>query len=169
VNIRKRHLVNPSLAAGTAVAALALVTAPHASAAATSVKGFSTSPTRFGSLAACQNVFTGPVTANLGDGRIAAAVNDVKFSFCEPGTGVSARSLPWTLDLKVDSSYTLKGVQLNISTYRGVCRYGGTLNGFMQFPGAYDVRGTLSRQYGDCGGSDQINVSNLIEVISLSG
>jgi hypothetical protein len=168
VTIRKRRLANPSLVAGTALAALALFTAPHASAAAGSVRGYSQEPTRFGSLASCQNVFTGSVTADQGDGRIVAAVNDVRFSFCRPGTAVTAAALPWTLDFRENSGYTINGVQVNITTYRGVCRYSGTLNGFMQLPGAYDLRGSLSRRNGDCGGPDQIHVGNLIEVISVS-
>ncbi|MFD0856035.1 hypothetical protein ACFQ07_27595 [Actinomadura adrarensis] len=97
-----------------------------------------------------------------------AAIDNVTFNFCQDGTRIVPRALPWTLDLNEDSSYTIKGVQVTITTRQGTCRYSGTLNGFTQFPGVYDLRGSLTRQSGGCGGSGQINVANLIEVIRVS-
>jgi hypothetical protein len=156
--------------AGAVVAASVLIAAPQASASTSggSVKGYSGQPTAFGSVAACQHVFTGSVTAQY-SGRITAGIGNVTFNFCKPGTSITAKGLPWTLNLDENRSYTLNGVQVNITTYRGTCLYGGTLNGFMQYPGVYDLRGSLTRQSGACGGSDQINVSNIPEVISVSG
>jgi hypothetical protein len=166
-------LVKLGVTLGVAVAALA-TTAPAASAArpAGSVKGFSEDRTTFGSLAACQNIFTGPVTFNNHIGRIKADLDSVTFNFCDTGTSVTANALPWKLDLQRNVSYTVSGVDVNITTAQGTCRYTGSLDGVGQgaqfFPDVYDVRGTLNRQTAGCGGPGQINVSNLTEVISIS-
>ncbi|MFG1711114.1 hypothetical protein ACFLIM_48965 [Nonomuraea sp. M3C6] len=162
----RRRLVKSGLAAGAAAAVLVLITAPQAS-ASSSVKGFSEDPTRFGTLAACQNTFTGPVTTDSSRG-IVASINNVTFNFCQAGTSVTPHALPWSLSLN-DSSYTIKGFSVNIATPKGRCQYSGTVNGFMEFPGVYDLRGLLTRQGSGCGGPEQLNVSNLSEVIGTNG
>jgi hypothetical protein len=162
----RRSLLKSGLVATVAAAVLTLTTAPQAS-ASTSVKGFSEDPTRFGTLATCQNIFTGPVTADSSRG-ITASINNVTFNFCQAGASVTPTALPWSLSLN-DSSYTIKGFSVNITTAKGRCRYSGTVNGIMQFPGVYDLRGLLTRQSPGCGGPEQLNVSNSIEVIGTNG
>jgi hypothetical protein len=161
------------MAVGAAIAALAIA-APLASAAParlSAVKGFSEDPTTFGSLASCQNIFTGPVTFQNGTGHIRADIDGVTFS-CGAGTSVTANALPWKLDLQRDVSYTISGIDVDISTAEGTCRYTGSVDGVTEGaeigPDVYDLRGTLNRQSAGCGGPDQINVGNLIEVVSFS-
>jgi hypothetical protein len=166
---RGSRLMKLGVAVVAAVAALA-VAVPSASASlpASSVKGFSEDRTTFGSLAACQNIFTGPATFDNHIGRIKADIKSVTFNFCDTGTSVTANALPWKLDLQRDDSYAISGVDVNITTSQGTCRYTGSIDGVGQFPDVYDLRGTLNRQTAGCGGPDQINVSNLTEVISFS-
>jgi hypothetical protein len=167
------RLMTLGLAVVAAVAALA-VAAPPASAArpTKSVNMFSEDRTLFGLLAACQNIFRGPVTFDNHIGRIKADINSVTFNFCDTGTSVTANALPWKLDLQRDISYTISGVDVNITTSQGTCRYTGSINGLGQgaenFPDVYDLRGTLNLQTAGCGGPDQINVSNLVEVIGVN-
>ena len=167
MSIRKRSLVKASVIASAVIATSAMVAAPSAS-ASSSVKGYSEDPTRFGSLATCQNVFTGPVTAEDGSSGIKASIDKVTFNFCQGGTTVSPNALPWTLNLN-QAGYTIEGFDVNITTAGGRCRYNGTVNGVMQFPGVYDLRGVLTRQSTGCGGPSQLNVSNSIEVIGTNG
>ncbi len=105
-------------------------------------------------------------------GRIKADIESVTFNFCDTGTSVKANALPWKLDLQRDASYTISGVDVNVTTSQGTCRYTGSIDGVGQgaqfFPDVYDLRGTLNLQTAGCGGPDQINVSNLTEVISFS-
>jgi hypothetical protein len=166
---RGSRLMKLGVAVVATVAALAIA-APSASASlpASSVKGFSEDRTTFGSLAACQNVFTGPVTFDNHIGRITADIESVTFNFCDTGISVKANALPWKLDLQRDDSYTISGVDVSITTSQGTCRYSGSIDGVGQFSGVYDLRGTLNLQTAGCGGPNQINVSNLTEVISLS-
>jgi hypothetical protein len=175
---RGTRLLKLGVAGGAAVAALAFAVPPASAAPThlTSVKGFSEDRTTFGSLTACQNIFTGPVTSQNVTGHIKADLGSVTFNFCDTGTSVTANALPWKLDLQRDISYTISGVDVNVTTAQGTCRYTGSINGVGDngveagdhFPDVYDVRGTLSRRSVDCGGPDQINVSNLLEVISFS-
>lgn len=172
---KRRNLMKLGMAVGVAVATVAVITTPASSAARlSSMKAFSEDPTSFGSLASCSNIFTGPVTGEMQRGSKITA--DVSSFSCGDGSAVAANALPWKLSLQRDISYTISGVDVNITTAQGTCRYTGSLNGVGDngvgagdhFPDVYDVRGTLNRQSGDCGGDDQINVSNLIEVISFS-
>lgn len=178
---RGSWLMRLGVSIGAALAALA-VAAPLVSAAPappkrfSSVRGFSEDRITFGSLAACQDIFTGPVTFQTGTGHIKADINSVTYNFCDSGTSVTANALPWKLDLQRDVSYTISGVDVDITTAQGTCRYTGTLNGVGDngvgagdhFPDVYDTRGTLNLQTAGCGGPDEINVSNLTNVISFS-
>lgn len=174
MTLRGNRLFELGMAIGVAVAAMAF-SPPLASAAPvqrpSTVKGFSEEPTSFGSLAACQHVFTGPVTFANAIGHIKADIDSVMF-FCGTGTSVTANNLPWKLDLQTDVSYTLSGVDVDINTADGTCRYTGSVDGVTEGaeigPNVYDLRGTFSRQTGGCGGPEQIDVSNLIEVVSAS-
>lgn len=158
--------------AGAAVATLALA-APQASASTTeSVHGFTSTGTDFlnsdnSILAQCQNQFSGHVASDDGS-RVKAAIDTVSIT-CGGGTRVTANALPWSLDLLRDRGYTITGVDLNLTTSKGTCRYTGSVNGVMEFPdGVYDLRGSLTRQSGTCGGTDRLNVSALIEVVNTT-
>jgi hypothetical protein len=169
MTIRESRLIKLGVAVVAAVAALAIsVPSASASGPASSVKGFSEDRTTFGSLAACQNIFTGTVTFDDHIGRIKADIASATFNFCDTGTSVRANALPWKLDLQSDDSYAISGVDVSTTTSQGTCRYTGSINGVGQFSGVYDLRGTLNLQTAGCGGPDQINVSNLTEVISFS-
>jgi hypothetical protein len=167
---RGSRLMKLGVAVVAAVAALAIAALPaSASTPASSVKGFSEDRTTFGSLAACQNIFTGPVTFDNHIGRIRADIKSATFNFCDTGTSITANALPWKLDLQRDASYTISGVDVNVTTSQGTCRYTGSIDGVGQaFSDVYDLRGTLNLQTAGCGGPRQINVSNLTEVISFS-
>ena len=174
---RESRLTKLGVAIGAVAAALAVV-APAASAAPvpptrfTSVKGFSEDRLNFGSLGACQDVFTGPVTFQNPTGHIKADIDSVTYNFCDSGFSVTANALPWKLDLQRNVSYTISGVDVDITTTEGTCRYTGTIDGLGEgadhFPDVYDTRGTLNRQTTGCGGPDQINVVNLTNSISFS-
>ncbi|TDX08261.1 hypothetical protein [Kribbella sp. VKM Ac-2566] len=161
-------LTKQTAIAVASLAALSFVSVPHAAAATGSVLGFSEDPTTFGSLTSCQNVFKSSVTGDNGDGSVVARVSDVEFHFCRSGTSVAANALPWTLNLTENSSYTIKGVDVRITTPQGACRYTGQVQGLMQFPGVYSLSGQLARQSSGCGGPEQIAASNLTEVITIS-
>ncbi|WP_329481442.1 hypothetical protein OG555_04705 [Kribbella sp. NBC_01484] len=173
MTIDSTSLVKVRIAAGAAAAALAFAAAPQASAsaAAKSVHGFTSTGMEFinsdnSVLAECGNQFSGRVTADDGGGEVKAAIDNFIVS-CNDGTRVTPNALPWTLDLLKDRGYTIDGVDLNITTSKGTCRYTGTVNGVMEFPdGVYDLRGSLTRRSGTCGGSETLNVSALTEVIN---
>ena len=110
--------------------------------------------------------FSGRVTVDDGGGEVKAAIDNILVS-CSDGTRVTPNALPWTFDLLKDRGYTIDGVDLNITTSKGTCRYAGTVNGVMEFPdGVYDLRGSLTRRSGTCGGTETLNVSALTEVIN---
>jgi hypothetical protein len=172
-----KRLLKVRVATGAAVAALAFVAAPQASASASaatgSVHGFTSSGMEFinsdnSVLGECGNQFSGRVRSDDGSGHVIAAIDTIAID-CSDGTRVTANALPWTLDLLKDRSYTIAGVNLSITTSKGTCRYAGQLNGGMQFPGGvYDLRGSLTRQSGACGGTAQLNVSALTQVINTA-
>ena len=159
--------------AGAAVAAFVLV-APQAfaSTAAEGVHGFTSTGMDFlnsdnSVLAQCQNEFSGRVTSDDGS-HVKARIDTMSIS-CAGGTRVTANALPWALDLQRDRGYTIAGVDVNLSTSKGTCRYTGAVNGVMEFPnGVYDMRGSLTRQSGSCGGTDRLNVSALTEVVNTT-
>ncbi|WP_213453688.1 hypothetical protein [Rhizomonospora bruguierae] len=166
----RRALVKLGVAVGAVVAAMA-VAAPQAIASTSesgSVTGYTSSDrTHFGTLAQCHNVFSGPVIATNGSGSIVASITDIAFNFCDAGTSVTPNALPWTLKLDVDSTYTIEGFDVNVSTPQGTCRYSGSVVGLSQFPNAYDMRGSLTRRTAGCGGSKEINISSLGQVIGV--
>ncbi|TCC44206.1 hypothetical protein E0H75_35675 [Kribbella capetownensis] len=117
-------------------------------------------------LAECQNEFSGQVTSDDGNGHVKASIDNVRID-CFNGTSATLNALPWKLDLLEDRGYTIDGVDVNITTSRGTCRYTGSVNGVMEFPGGvYDMRGSLTRRTGGCGGTAQLHVSALSEVIN---
>jgi hypothetical protein len=64
-------------------------------------------------------------------------------------------------------NYTITGVSLSSTTSKGHAGTPVSSNGVMQFPGGlYDMHGSLMRQSGACGGTAQLNVSALTEVIN---
>jgi hypothetical protein len=164
--VARGRLVTACTAAAAALAAAALAGVPSASAsAASSVKGFSSSGIQFGGLTECENVFTGQVTADDGNGGIVASIDNVTID-CQSGTSVTPH-LPWTLNLQRDRGYTIDGFDVDITTSQGTCRYAGTVRGDMQFPdGVYNLVGELTRQRAGCGGPPQLEVFALIEVVN---
>jgi hypothetical protein len=171
MTVGRRRLMEFGAGAGAVVAALMLAAAPQASASAGStVEGYNSGyPTYFSDLATCNNVFTGHVTADDSSGGIEASIDNFSVD-CQADTSVTANALPWTLKLQEDRNYTIEGFDVNITTRQGTCRYIGTVQGGMQFPGGvYDLRGNLARQSAGCGGDEQITVQDTIEVISTNG
>jgi hypothetical protein len=169
-----RRLVSLGAVAATMLSAVALLTAPQASASeGSSVKGygpmdFTNQPDRHGrlvNLTSCDDEFTGPVTADDGNGGIVASLDSVSFPHCNTGTSVTANALPWTLKLQENQEATIEGFDVTITTTQGTCRYTGTLSGAMAFQDVYTLSGTLTRQTGSCGGTDQIGASSLNQVI----
>lgn len=173
MTIGRTSLLKARVATGAAVVALAFVAAPEASAsaAAGSVHGFTSTGMEFinsdnSILGECGNQFSGRVRSDDGNGHVTAAIDTIAID-CSDGTRVTANALPWTLDLLKDRNYTITGVDLSITTSAGTCRYAGQLDGVMEFPdGVYDMRGSLTRQSGACGGTAQLNVSALTQVIN---
>jgi hypothetical protein len=167
------RLLTARVAVVAAGAALALTAAPQASAstAAESVHGFTSTGMEFMNtdntvLAECQNQFSGQVTSDDGVGRVKADIDNMRID-CSSGTSATPNALPWKLDLLKDRGYTIGGVDVTITTPQGTCRYTGSVNGVMEFPdGVYDMRGSLTRRSGACGGTAQLNVSALSEVIN---
>ena len=123
-------------------------------------------------LTTCQNVFHGHVTVNRGPrqgGEI--RIDDISFSPCDSDAGMSvrARNLPWTLDLDRRAQLTVSGVDLNLMTRNGTCRYTGSLGGAQSFDGVYTISGSLARRSTGCGGPGRLGFSVLAESISVDG
>jgi len=169
----RHRLVGLGAVAGTASAALALLAAPQASAATgqtveaytgwvTSLSGvthqqFATS---------CGDLFKGPVTSDDGNGNIVASINSFSMS-CDQGVSLTPNALPWTLKAhgnnRPGSTFTIEGINVNITTAQGTCRYTGSVNATAMDQG-YDMTGTLSRQSTGCGGDAQVQVNDPFEV-----
>lgn len=118
-------------------------------------------------LTACSTEFHGQLTAG-GGGATGTTIRVDDFSFgCQPGTSVTAQALPWTFEF-TNYGVALRGVDVNITTPQGNCRYSGDLEyGAFQFPpNIYSVTGALHRRGGDCGGTDVLGVAELTEVFA---
>lgn len=169
-----RRLVKLGAAAAAALTALALLTVPQASASeSSSIKGygnldFTNQPSSV-NLTRCDDVFTGTVTADDGNGGIVASIDSYSSPHCKTGTSVTANALPWTLKLQENVEVTIEGFDVDITTPQGTCRYAGTLRGHMQFDHIYSLIGNLTRQTAGCGGSEKITVSSLGQSIDTTG
>ncbi|HEY7050482.1 MAG TPA: hypothetical protein VH373_24925 [Jatrophihabitantaceae bacterium] len=170
------RLVGLGAIAGAATA-LMLIAAPQASAAtartAEAYTGWDTSLsglTHQQFATSCGDVFKGPVTSDDGHGNIVAGVNSFSMS-CDQGVSVTPNALPWTLTAHGNntpgSSYTIAGIDVNITTAQGTCRYTGSVNGTAMDQG-YFMAGTLSRQSAGCGGDAQVQVNDPFEVFGIA-
>lgn len=156
--------------AGTATAALGLLTGPQASAStdrtAESYTGWETSlsgVTHQQYLPSCSDLFKGPVTSDDGGGNIVASINSFSMT-CDQGISVTPNALPWTLNAHwtggdPGNSYTIEGIDLNVTTSQGTCRYTGSVTGTAMDQGWY-LDGTLSRQSTGCGGDAQVRFND---------
>jgi hypothetical protein len=118
------------------------------------------------SLTSCSNEFHGHKTVDHGTGiGTRVSVDDISFT-CEPGTSVTPHALPWTFEI-TSTGDVLAGVDVDVTTSQGVCRYRGDLvNGAFQFPNVYSITGSLRRSSDACGGTDPIGVAVLSEAIA---
>ncbi len=173
----RQRLVRLGVVAGTATAALGLLAGPQASAAtgrtAEAYTGWDTSlsgVTHQQFATSCGDVFKGPVTSDDGNGNVVAGINSFSMS-CDQGVSVTPNALPWTLTAHGNntpgSSYTIAGINVNITTSQGTCRYTGSVSGTAMDQG-YFMTGTLSRQSTGCGGDAQVQVNDPFEVFGIA-
>lgn len=169
----RRTLVGLGVLAGTATAALGVIAGPQAGAAtgrtAEVYTGWSTSlagVTHQYFATSCSDLFKGPVTSDDGHGDIVASIGTFSMS-CDQGVSVTANALPWTLTAHGNntpgSTFTIAGIDVNITTAQGTCRYTGSVKATALDQG-YDMTGTLSRRSAGCGGDAQVQVSDPFEV-----
>src|SRR4051794_35706512 len=156
----RRGLVRLGVTAGAATAALGLLAGPQASAAtgrtAEAYTGWQTSLsglTHQQFATSCSDLFKGPVISDDGDGNVVASVNSFSMH-CDQGVTVAPNALPWTLKAHGDntpgSTFTVAGINVNITTGQGTCRYTGSVSATAMDQGYY-MSGTLSRQSTGCG------------------
>jgi hypothetical protein len=163
-------------ATGAAAAALGILAGPASASTSKTAEGFGSfyisGVTHQAFAAQCGDLFQGPVTSDDGSGDVTAKINQVSIDNCNQGIRVTANALPWTLTLQGDAStssqFTLQGVDLNVTTAQGTCRYTGTLGGNLTLPGQpglYFFSDSLSRQTAGCGGNQQITVFDDLQEI----
>jgi hypothetical protein len=169
----RQSLLGLGVVAGVATSALALLAGPQASAAtgrmAEVYTGWDTSlsgVTHQYFATSCDDVLKGPVTADDGNGNIVASINSFSMT-CDQGVSVTPNALPWTLTAHGNntpgSTFTIAGIDVNITTSQGTCRYTGSVNATAMDQG-YDMTGTLSRLSAGCGGDAQVQISDPFEV-----
>lgn len=163
--------------AGAATAVLGLFAGPQASAAtgktAEAYTGWDTSIsglTHQYFATSCGDVFKGPVTSDDGDGNVSASVNSFSMN-CDQGVSITPNGLPWTLEAHGNntpgSTFTITGIDVNITTAQGTCRYTGSVSGTAMDQGYY-MDGTLYRQSTGCGGDASVQVNDPFEVFGIS-
>jgi hypothetical protein len=168
--IRAGRITTRALATIWALAVLALVAATPATAftnwpagTVTGVddgRGFD-----IGGLTTCSAAFRGPLLWDAGmwhGGQI--DVEELFFANCTGGARVSANTVAqraWGIDGTL--STVLYGIDVDVSTPNGTCRYTGTMYGF-HYQDRTHHSGPLYRQSGGCGGgsSEQGRVSLLV-------
>jgi hypothetical protein len=169
-----RRLGKPGVVAGAAVAALALLTTPQASAATSAETVRLTGPTDFTAnsdpLASCSNDLSGPVTSHDDStGESVANIDNVTFDCSDGTTSITANALPWTLHLFGNDAFTLDGFDVNVTTPQGTCRYTGDVEGAFQFPdGIDDIRISMTRQTAGCGWPKQVSGFGFPETVTRS-
>jgi hypothetical protein len=107
-----------------------------------------------GELTTCSASFRGHLQwdAGMWQGGV-IAVDELTFANCTGGAHVSANAVAqraWGIDGTL--STVLYGIDLNVTTPSGTCRYTGTMYGSHPFDRAHHS-GPLFRQSGDCGGA----------------
>jgi hypothetical protein len=118
-----------------------------------------------GELTTCSASFRGQLSWDAGmwqGGQI--AVDELSFANCTGGARVSANAVArraWGIDGTL--STVLYGLDINVTTSTGTCRYTGTMYGSHPYDRAHHS-GPLFRQSGSCGGgsSEQGRVSLLV-------
>jgi hypothetical protein len=168
--IPARRITRRALAAVCASVVLALAAATPASAftdwpagAVTAVddgRGFDV-----GELTTCSASFRGHLLWDAGmwsGGQI--AVDELSFTNCTGGARVSVNTVAqraWGIDGTL--STVLYGIDINVTTPNGTCRYTGTMYGYHALDRTHHS-GPLFRQSGGCGGasSEQGRVSLLV-------
>lgn len=168
-----RHsLLKLGVVAATATAAGLLATAQASAATGRTAEAYTGWDTSLSGVThqyfatSCGDVFKGPVTSDDGNGNIAASINSFSMS-CDQGVSVTPNALPWTLTAHGNntpgSTFTITGIDVNITTSLGTCRYTGSVSAVAMDQG-YDMTGTLSRQSTGCGGDAQVHVNDPFEV-----
>jgi hypothetical protein len=115
----------------------------------------------------CGDVFRGPVTSSDGSGDVVARIDSFTMS-CDEGVTVAPHSLGWTFtSTGAGRSFTLAGIDLDITTSQGTCRYTGSVQGTKDDQGLYFMTGTLERGSAGCGGDPQITVTDPEQVVGI--
>jgi hypothetical protein len=162
-------------AAASIAVAIGLLAGPQASAATGRIAevyaGWGTSlsgVTHQQFAASCVDLFKGPVISDDGHGNIVANINDFSMT-CDENVSVVSSALPWTLAAHGNntpgSTFAIAGIDVNITTAQGSCRYTGSLKAVALDQG-YGMTGVLSRQHTGCGGDSQIQINDPVEVFA---
>jgi hypothetical protein len=127
----------------------------------------------FSPVATCGNEFTGHVTVDRGTGN-GGEISLDRFSFpnCDSGVTVTVRSLPWTLTVDSSRRITVRGVEIDLTTAQGTCRYAGDLRSglFDDTLGLYNLSGVVNRRGGGCGVGDTLSLdTSFQETILVNG
>jgi hypothetical protein len=169
----RKRLVDLGVGAGAVAVALGLFAGPQASASTGTVSlnndigmAFSGVPHQ-DSVTTCQILWQGPVTSNDGNGNVAANIDSSSTS-CDQGVSVTSNTQPWALNFH-SGIFTIDGIDVNITTSQGTCRYTGSVKGIAtDQTNLYMVSGTLSQQSTGCGGDAQIGIGDIGSVFSIS-
>jgi hypothetical protein len=126
-------------------------------------------PTAFGGLATCEQMaFTGHITSNFrtyGDLGGTFQLDRATFEGCT-GAKVTA-NLPVSFGVDPVGGYGV-GVDVNLTTASGTCRYSGTLWGSGGVA-AGNVGGDVYRLSGGCGGPSQFSMRSMLYYTDTAG
>jgi hypothetical protein len=174
-----RKLINFGLIAVSAVAAPALAGGAPAFAASSQPPEGSTirgvqmgEGTQLGDLTTCTESFSGSVTesGDAGDG-FTVDINQFSFTQCDQDTQVTLNRMPGALTVDAIALWTIRPMDVDITTPDGTCRYTGSLGDSTGFFSGTQLRGTgfLHRQSGGCGGPESLMVTQAQALMDSDG
>ncbi|HEX4816596.1 MAG TPA: hypothetical protein VFV66_27970 [Nonomuraea sp.] len=124
----------------------------------------------FATLGRCANEFTGRVTVDRGAGRGGEiSIERISIGNCDSGLTVRPQGLPWRLTLDSSRTIAVRGVELELGTARGTCRFAGDLlHGFFDDTmGLYNIGGVLQRRSSGCGAGETISLGTGFQQLIL--
>jgi hypothetical protein len=128
--------------------------------------------THFGDLTTCTESFRGRVmeSGSSGDG-FTVGIDEFSFTQCDGGTRVTLNNMPDSLTVDAVALWSIRPMDVNITTSRGTCRYTGSLGDTTGFFSGTQLRGTgfLHRRSDGCGGPRSLQVTQAQALLDADG